>query len=267
MRRHLRTVACVLVAATVALAGCRTSTIRIAFAPAVGDRYRVRSQVDTEIARTVAGTVDHNRATSHLDATERVVGVHEHEVSIEVTVQRDGDDPRTYEASLDPTGRLSSIDLVEGVPAEALGLDLASDLPASISSPPTGPLAPGATWRIEQHIPDPGGGRPLTVTGTGRLTSLGVEHGDDVAVVVVELDVPVRSVTETEDGRVTVRGSQRVFSRTTYALSDGTARTDRTRIEGEAKVTVDPPAGIVAPPVDGSIHYSVVTETHRVRAS
>ncbi len=250
-----------------ALAGCRASTVTIAFDPAAGDRYHVESQVDTEIARSVSGTVDRNRATSHLDATERVVSVHDHEVSIEVTVVRDGGAPRTYEASFDPTGRLSSIDLVEGVPVQALGLDLATDLPADISSPPARPLAPGETWTIERDIPDPNGGRPFAVRGSGRLASLGVVDGDEVAVVVVQLEVPVRSVTDTEDGRVTVRGSQTVVSRTTYALSDGAARSDRTRIEGRAKVTVDPPAGIVAPPVSGSIRYSVATETHRTRAS
>ena len=116
-----------------------------------------------------------------------------------------------------------------------------------------------------RRSPVPDGGRPFTVRGSGQLVSLGVEDGEDVAVVVVELEVPVRSVAETDAGRVTVRGTQTVVSRTTYTLADGAARADRTRIEGEAKVTVEPPAGIVASPVAGSIRYSISTETHRVR--
>lgn len=257
----------VAVAAVLALTACEEHTVAIRYQPSTGDEYRLQSEVDTEVVRTIEGESDVERSSSRLRATERVTSVDEDEIAVDVRVERDGSVPRTYEVRFDPTGHLSAIDLVEGVPTEALGIVLTTDLPADIASPPPGRLEPGATWTIERRITSPDRDEPFTVSGTGRLESLGVVDGDPVASVVVEVSVPLHAVTETDDGRVTVRGTQTVVSRTTYGLDDGTARSDVTDIRGEVEVLVEPPAGVEAPPVPGTITYVVETETHRSRVS
>ena len=247
-----------------AFAACEEHTVAIRFDPEVGDHFRFRSEIRTEVARTIDGETEVERGTSRLEATETITEVADDEVGVEVSVQRDGAPVRSYEVRFDRTGRLSTIDLVEGVPTEALGLDLATDLPADIASPPAGRLEPGQTWTIDRQVSIDE--RTVTITGGGRIDELGVEDGHEVAVAVVELSVPVRSVVETADGRVTLRGIQRSRSRTTYDLHDGTARTDRTRIRGDVEVLVEPPEGIEAPPVPGSVRYDVRSETRRIRS-
>lgn len=254
------------VAVTLSLTACEEHTVAIEYRPEPGDEYVVGAQVESEIVRTVDGETDVERNTSRLDAVETVTAVDDDEVAVEVTVERDGSVPRTYEVRFDPTGHLSTIDLVEGVPAETLGIGLTTDLPADISSPPTGRLEPGATWTIERVITSPDRDEAFTVTGTGHLTSLGVVDGTPIGTVVVEVSVPLHSVMLTDDGRVTVRGTQTVRSRTSYDLDEGTARGDTTDIRGDVDVLVEPPEGVDAPPVPGTIRYVIETQTRRAKA-
>ncbi len=262
--RFSRTVGVLVVA--LGLAACDPGTVAIRFDPAVGDTYRFRSDISTHVIRTLDGETTVEDADSVLDATEVVTAVDGAEITIDVTLERDGATQRSYEVRFDRADRLTAIDLVEGVPADALGLDLANDLPADIASPPSGPLEPGTTWEIERVVEVAGQPDPIVVEGIGRIDSLGVVDGHDVAVVEVDLTVPIRSVIETADGVVTVRGTQTSASRTTYDLDDGAAREDRTDITGDVDVVVRPPDGIVAEPVDGAIRYEIGTRTVRVRA-
>ena len=263
---HRRCVVAVVAATTVlSLAACEDHTVAIRYQPTVGDEFRLHSEVDTEVARTVDDDTDVQRNSSRLEATETVTSVDEDEIAVDVTVERDGSVARTYEVRFDPTGHLSAIDLVEGVPTEALGIVLTSDLPADISSPPPGRLEPGATWTIERVLTSPERDQPFTVRGTGRLDSLGMVDGTPIGVVVSEVSVPLHSVTVTDDGRVTVRGTQHVVSRTTYDLDGGTARSDSTDIRGDVEVLVEPPEGIDAPPVPGTISYVIEAQTRRTR--
>jgi hypothetical protein len=254
-----------LAVATLALvAACEPGTVVIRFDPAVGDGYRFRSDVTTEVERTIDGETTVEEATSELLATERIVAVGADEITVDVTLERDGAIQRSYEVRFDRGDRLTAIDLVEGVPADALGLDLANDLPADLASPPPGPLEPGETWIIERIIEVAGQEDPIVVHGRGRVEALGVVDGNDVAVVVVELRVPIRNAIETTDGVVRVQGDQVSRSETTYDLADGAARSDRTDITGDLEVRVTPPSGVSAAPVAGTISYRVSTETERV---
>ncbi len=256
--------AVVLAALVLLLIACDPQTVSIRFDPAVGDSYRFRSDISTRVERTIDGETVTEDDDSVLDATERVIAVDDDEITAEVTLERDGATRRTYEVRFDRGDRLTAIDLVEGVPAEALGLDLANDLPADVASPPAGPLEPGATWTIERTFEVAGQPNPVTVRGRGRIDSLGVVDGNDVAVVEVELTVPIWSTIDTTDGVVTVRGTQHSSSRTTYDLADGAARGDRTEISGDLDVVVEPPPGIIADPVRGTIGYRVQTRTERL---
>ncbi len=248
-----------------ALAGtaCEPSTVEVGFSPDVGDQYRFVSQVGTEVTRTIGGDTEHSSDDARLESVEQVMDVADEGVRVEISVSRDGELPRHFEVVLDRASRLSAIDLVEGVPATALGLDLGTDLPADVASPPAGPLEPGARWTIDSPVELEGVTDPQRITGTGRIDTLGVEDGVEVAVAVVELQVPVRSVVDTADGRVTLFGSQTASSRTAYALDDGALWRDRTTIDGDVSVIIEPPAGVDVEPVQGDIHYRVTTRTRR----
>lgn len=259
----LRRLAILGVAAALLGAACEEHTVAIRFDPDVGDRYRFRSEIVTEVERELDGERTGDSATAILDATETVMEVGDDTVTVEVTVDRDTAPTRTYEVRYDRGGRLSAIDLVEGVPTAALGVQLATELPPDVASPPDGRLEPGARWDIDRTFGGDGGDGPSRVTGTGRVDSLGVEDGRDVAVIVVDLEVPVRSTVDTDDGRVTIVGVQRSRSRTTYDLADGAPRRDRTDIEGSLDVLVEPPAGVTAAPIPGRIVYRVETRTLR----
>lgn len=261
IRRGLALAAVVLV-----VTACDPHTVVIRFDPAIGDGYRFRSEITTRVERTIDDETVIEVGDSVLDATELVTDVDDDEITVEVTLERDGATQRSYEVRFDRGDRLTAIDLVEGVPAEALGLDLANDLPADIASPPSGPLEPGASWVIERTVEVASPANRITVRGTGTVDSLGVVDGNDVAVVVVDLSVPIRSTIDTPDGIVTVRGLQTSTSTTTYDLADGAARGDQTEIAGLVDVVVEPPTGIVAEPVRGTIDYQVGTRTERVPA-
>lgn len=268
MLRRFAAAAALAVSAGV-VAACEPGTVSIRFDPEVGDRYRFRSEISTDIERTIEGETTTEQSESVLDAVEEVLSVDGAEIRLAVTLERDRATPRRYEVLVDRGDRLSAIDLVEGVPADALGLDLATDLPSDIASPPPEPLEPGQTWEIRREVPltddtTDRGSETVTVTGHGRVRSLGVEDGNDVATVEVELRVPIRSTIDTIDGVVTARGVQTSTSRTTYDLSDGAARRDRTVIDGTVDVVVDPPEGVLAPPVRGELRYAVATDTRRV---
>lgn len=252
------------IALTLALVACDPATVGIRFDPAVGDTYRFRSDISTRVVRTIDDETTVEDADSVLDATEVVTAVDDDEITVAVTLERDGATQRSYEVRFDRGDRLTAIDLVEGVPADALGLDLANDLPADIASPPAGPLEPGETWQIRRVVEVAGQPDPIVVEGVGRIDSLGVVDGNDVAVVVVDLSVPIRSVIETPDGTVRVEGTQSSSTRTMYDLDDGAAREDHTDITGEVDVIVDPPAGVEADPVDGEIRYEIETRTVRI---
>lgn len=251
-------------ALVLSLAACEEHTVAVRFEPEVGDVYRFRADVETDVVRTIEGVTSSEEDAATLDATQTVQAVADDEVLVRVALQRDDAAPRTVDVRLDRASRLTAIDLVEGVPAEALGLDVAMDLPADIASPPTGRLEPGDRWEILREVSLGGIGRPVLVRGRGRIDALGVEDGRDVAVAVVELEVPVRTVIDTADGRVRLVGTQHTTSETAYDLGDGAMNRDRTVTEGTVEVIAEPPAGVDAEPLRGDIDYRIVTRTRRL---
>lgn len=234
----------------------------IRFDPEIGDRYRFVSDVTTSVVREIDGVTERSQETARLVADESVVAVDDDEVTVEVTVTRDANAPRTFEVRLDRASRLTAIDLIEGVPAAALGIDVGADVPSDVASPPEGPLEPGMRWQVE--APAPGGVDARSITGHGRIRALGVEDDVEVAIAEVSLVVPIRSVVTTADGRVTIVGEQTIESETAYDLADGAARRDTTTIDGSVTLIVEPPLGVEAAPVEGTVDYEITTSTRRV---
>jgi len=254
-------------AVALALGGCEEHTVAVRFEPEVGDVYRFRAEIETDVVRDLDGEVSEESDVAELDATQTVRAVGADEVLVRVALRRDRAAPRTVDVRLDRASRLTAIDLIEGVPAEALGIDVSTDLPADISSPPTGRLEPGDRWVIEREVRIGDLPRAVTVRGRGRITELGVEDGHEVAVAVVELDVPVRTVVDADGGPVRLVGVQRSRSETAYDLDDGAMRRDRTTTEGEVALIAEPPPGIDAAPLRGELDYRIVTRTTRTGTS
>ena len=254
-------------AVAASLTGCEEHTVAVRFEPEVGDVYRFRAEVETDVVRDLDGEVSEQSDAAELEATQTVRSVGDDEVVVRVALRRDGAPPRTVDVRLDRASRLTAIDLIEGVPAEALGIDVSTDLPADISSPPTGPLEPGDRWVIDRQVRIGELARPVTVRGRGRITALGVEDGHEVAVAVVELDVPVRTVVDADGGPVRLVGVQHTRSETAYDLADGAMRRDRTTTEGDVALIAEPPPGIDAAPLRGELDYRIVTRTTRTGTS
>ncbi len=248
--------------AVAGLGACEPGTVEVRFRPEVGDEFRFRSEVSTTATRVVDGRAETTTERAVLDATETVTGIDDGVVAVSVTVARDGGTPRTFEVTLDRSARLADVDLVEGVPVEALGLELGADLPPGVGSPPPGPLAPGTRWIVEEPLDVPGGD-PVVVRGRGEVVGLGVEDGVEVAVAEVVLEVPVRATVEADEGSVTLVGTQTSRAETAYDLSDGALHRETTVVTGVVDLLVAPPPGIGAAPVRGTLDYRIEARTLR----
>lgn len=245
------------------LTACDPHTIDLGFDPSVGDTFRFRSTIQTEVARVVDGRADEPISeTATLEASESVTSVDDDAVTIDVSITRDGAPARDYTARFARGQHLTAADLIEGAAADAVGLDLAANLPSDLASPPDGPLEPGARWSISRQVET--GNGTIVVTGQGRVRALGVEKGRDVAVVEVDLRVPIQSSLNNPNGVVHLEGTQTSRSRTTYDIVEGTVQRDQTTLDGEVTFVLEPPSGVRAEPVPGSIIYSVTTNTQRV---
>lgn len=245
------------------LTACEPHTIDLGFEPTVGDTFRFRSTIRTEVDRSVEGrSEDPISEESVLEATETVTDVDDEGVTMDVSIRRDGAPARDYTARFAHGQHLTAADLIEGTTADAVGMDLAANLPSDLSSPPPGPLEPGQRWTIEREVATEH--VPIVVTGQGRVRTLAVHDGHDVALVEVELVVPIRSVIDHPNGLVHLEGRQISRSHTTYDLTEGTVRHDRTTIDGDVSWNLEPPPGVEAVPLPGTIAYTISTNTQRV---
>jgi hypothetical protein len=242
-----------LVAGLAALGACRAPTVRIHADPHVGDRARYRYEIDATVTRALEGAKATTTAvTTTLLVDQKVVALTDDGVEADVTLHRDGAAARTARVVLDNTGAIRGIELVAGLTSDGLGLaQLGSLLPPTMA-PPAVPMAPGERWSISKGSLD----------GHGRLLRLGVVDGADVAVVRTTLsDVVDDSVTGgASAARLT--GRLRSTSTITYDLEDGSARRSAARSRGTVRARIEPPAGIDAAPVRGTISYDI-----RVRAT
>jgi hypothetical protein len=251
-----RRLAAALVAAALSpLAGaCRESTVTLDRSPAVGDRYSYRYELTATVSQSLEGAEPtRTDITTTIQADQEVLEVHAGGVRAEVTIRRDGGAPRRAVVRLDRAGALQGLELVEGQRPELLGLD---DLGAVLSTVPlpAGPLSPGARWTI-----DDGG-----VSGAGRLVRLGVIDGRDAAVVRTDTTQPVDEISPAGDTTAALEGRLRSRTTTAYDLDDGSVRRASSRTEGEVRARIDPPPGVDAEPVLGTITYAVRVRVTRL---
>lgn len=236
--------------------GCRPSTVSVAYAPEVGDRYAYRYEIETTVTRTLEGT---EPEVVHLD-TELVARLEVRArttrgARIRLELTREGGAPRTAVAIVDRAGSLEGVELVEGLGAAVFGVaDEDALVPTHLTGPPDRPLAPGDRWSIRD------GAR----REDGRLVRLGVIDDSDVAVVQTTATEDLSRSVQAGASATAVRGRVRSGATTSYDLSDGAIRRSRSWSRGKIDAELQPPEGVQAEPVHATIAYEVVVRVTRI---
>ncbi|HVF74711.1 MAG TPA: hypothetical protein VM938_06655 [Acidimicrobiales bacterium] len=250
MRRLL-----LLVASVAGLAGCQDGTVQVAFRPATGARYDYRVTVTAEVVTRI-GDRPERRSTEDdvFTARHSVLSTGDDGSRVEVRVEAAAEEPRTFVVRLDRAGQLAEVQRIEGVPADILGgLGLSEIFPAAAAAPPERGLAPGDRWDIQG-----------LVTGTGRLTALGVVGGRNLATVESDYVLPVGRVADDGGNRVRLDGSQRTTATSTHDLRDGAVQEVRAETAGTFTLQLLPPEGTSGPIVPGTLEVRVRSVTTRL---
>jgi hypothetical protein len=250
----VRRLSLLVVAALLALVGgaCRDGTVRVAFRPVTGAEYTYRVTVTADLVTRLG-----EEAPRH--ATEEDVFVARHKVlsssrtgsTVEVLLEAEGEDPRTFVVRLDRAGQLAEVQRIEGIPADVLGgLGLSEVFPAAAAAPPDRPLAPGDRWDLDFD----------RLRGTGRLTALGMVGGRKLATVKSDYVLPVTQVAD----RLRFDGSQRTRATSTHDLDDGALERVEAETSGTFALELLPPEGTPGPVVPGTLEVDVRSVTTRL---
>ena len=253
------------VTAVALLAACRSDTVRIAFKPANGARYRYDVRVRAVTRSTIADAAPRRSVDDFvLHAEHRVVrtGGDDTELEVKLTIPDVGE--RTFTARFDRSAQLSQIESIEGVPATALGqLGLSEILPGAAGAPPQRSLAPGDRWAIDSPAAELGGGGSR-LKGEGRLVSLGVVRGRDVATIESRYRLPVKRTTTSGSATIELDGTQSTVVQTVRALRDGAVESAKSVTKATYRVTLTPPAGSTGAPLTGRLTVEVRSTTSRL---
>ena len=254
------------VVAIVLLAACRSDTVLIAFKPSQGARYRYDVRVRAVTRSTLADAAPRRSVDDFvLHAEHRVVRVRSDDTELEVRLNIPDVGTRTFTARFDRGAQLSRIQSIEGVPATALGqLGLSEILPGAAGAPPRQSLAPGDRWSIDSPAAVLGGGGSR-LKGEGRLVSLGVVRGRDVATIESRYRLPVKRTTMSGDATIELDGTQTTVVRTVRALRDGAVEAANATTTASYRVTLTPPPGSSGAPVTGRLTVEVKSTTSRLR--
>ena len=254
-----------LAAAGLVGAGCRPDTVQIAFRPKPGATYRYSVHVRAVSVTTLGGTAPRRTVDDFVMQTrQRVVSVGADSTQLEVRLDIPGVGLRTLTATFDRAAQLSGVTSSEGVPSAALGqLSLSEILPGATGAPPRRPLAPGDRWTIDSPAGLLGGGGARLV-GTGRLTSLGVVHGHDVATVDSSYRLPVKRNAAEGDIGLRLDGLQTTQVTTVRVLSDGAVQSALSFTRGTYAITVIPPSAGAGAPLTGTLSLQLRTDTKRI---
>jgi hypothetical protein len=250
----------------VLLVACRDDTVRISFTPQAGARYRYDVRVRAVTRSTIADAAPRHSVDDFvLHAEHRVVRVGSGDTELEVKLSIPDVGERTFTAQFDRGAQLSRIDSIEGVPAAALGqLGLSEILPGAAGAPPQRALAPGDRWAIDSPAGVIGGGGSR-LKGQGRLMSLGVVRGRDVATIESRYRLPVKRTTTSGEATIELDGTQTTVVQLVRALGDGAVESAKATTKANYRVTLTPPAGSTGAPLTGRLTVEVKSETSRLR--
>jgi hypothetical protein len=260
MRRRLAALAAVLLAG--ALAGCEDDTVLVTFRPDVGSTYTYEVEVESTIVRTLEGAQPSARSERALfEARHTVLEAGPGGVRVEVVLRRAGSGSRTFVVRYDRAAQLQAVESVEGIDIEALGdLGLSEIFPAAAGAPPDRRLRPGDRWTIDETVELPGPPGDAELTGSGRLSELGVVDGADVATIITRTELPVA----TDEGSQALAGSQVTETTARHDLADGSVLDATSITRGDFRVVLSPPDGRTGPPVRGTLSVEVRSTTRRL---
>ena len=250
----------------VGLAGCRSDTVRVAFRPSVGARFRYQVEVSkTRMIRLGLAapqrTVDHAR----LEADETVLASGPGGVRVNVELRRAGSAARHFVVLFDRAAQLTAVESIEGLPAAILEpFGLSEIFPAAAGAPPARPLGAGERWTIDDQL-QLVGSAPVRLRGDGHLVRLGVVGGRKVASINTVTNLPVTSSTDLQGGHVTLTGVEHTASDATRDLLDGAVEQAGSTTTGSYRVELAP-SGSQGAPVVGTMTIEVRSKTHRLRS-
>lgn len=251
--------------AVVLATGCNaTERVNLVFRAPEGSHARYTVAVDSEVVTELVGPPERTRERIELTAEQLVLALTDTEADLRISMTRTGERPRVFEVRLDPRGGLAEVDRVEGLPVEALG-ELGPSRLILLASGllPGRTLRLGGEWGIERQLELPEGNGRLH--GTGRLMSLRVEDGLDLARVRAETSLPVDRTLTLPEGRVRLSGTESTTATLDYFVDDGTVRRAKSITTGRFTLVVTPPGGGLAP-VAGHLTVRVESTTSRTDA-
>src|SRR3954451_10569109 len=188
-----------------ALVACRPDTVRVAFQPFVGARFRY--EVDVQKARTITlGTEAPQRTVdqARLQADETVLASGPEGIRVRVELRRGESAPRTFVVLFDRAAQLTAVETIEGLPASILEpFGLSEIFPAAGGAPPARPLAAGERWRINDRLRLVGTA-DARLSGSGRLVSFGVTGGRKVASIRSITSLPVTTQSDLQGGQLSL---------------------------------------------------------------
>ncbi|HEX9968518.1 MAG TPA: hypothetical protein VGB03_00140 [Acidimicrobiales bacterium] len=261
MRRPHRIAAALLL---VTAAACADGTVRVAFRPPTGARYTYRVTVTAEVATRI-GDRPPRRTTEEdvFTARHAVLSTGPTGSRVEVRLEAEGQEPRTFVVRFDRAGQLAEVQRIEGIPAGILGgLGLSEIFPAAAAAPPERPLAPGDRWVIDESVDLPGSSR---IQGTGRVTALGMVRGRKLATVESDYVLPVSRTADEGENRLRLDGTQRTRATSTHDVDDGAVEAVEADTTGTFAIQLLPPEGTTGPVVPGQLEVRVRSTTTRIR--
>jgi hypothetical protein len=252
--------------AVTGLMGCREGTVRLTFRPEVGDVYRYEVVVSTVSEVTIGRQEPEIREEDVvLTAEHTVLRAGDDGVEIKVLLQEPGGPDRVFEVVFDRAAQLEAVRSIEGVPDDRLGtLGISEIFPAAAGAPPDRPLAPGASWIIDDAIQLPDGAAATELTGSGRLVELAVVEGKKVARLASVARLPLVSVLPAPGGNLRLSGSQATDYAATHDLDDGAVREATSSTVGSFDLEIGPPAVVGAQAVTGTLRVEVSSRTRLI---
>lgn len=246
------------------LAACRDGAVRVAFRPEERSRADYRVTVEARVVTVIADRPE--RRTEEADvftARHTVLDAGDDGTDVEVRLESEGEEPRSFVVRLDRAGQLVEVQRIEGIPADALGeLGLSEIFPAAAAAPPDRPLAPGDRWSIDEPVAAEGRAR---IRGRGRLVELTVADGRRQATIESEYVLPVDRETEESGRPLRLQGEQRTRVTTTHDVADGSVVSAVAETTGRFRLLLLAPAGGDGPPVPGRVEVDVRSTTTRLR--
>lgn len=265
-----RRVACTVAALTLAatgLVGCRDGTVRLTFRPEAGTTYRYEVEVRTVSEVRIGRQAPEIREEDVvLTAEHTVLRAGDDGVEVRVLLQEPGGPERVFEVVFDRAAQLEEVQSIEGVPDDRLGaLGISEIFPAAAGAPPDRPLAPGASWIIDDAIQLPDGSAAATeLTGSGRLVELAVVEGVGVARLASAARLPLESTQASTEGSLHLSGSQVTQYAATHDLEDGAVREATSNTVGNFELEIGPPPGLASEPVSGTLRVEVSSSTRLI---